>query len=328
MTALTVPPRKGNIAHRISECFFFDTFRYMSNGSCKKSGPRTFRRLAEELAALTLASNKEIVAYLKLCLAYITEDKSHGRTFPFKGEDEWISQVTKELGTAFTAKARAAQRTSILATQLAADETEDFIPLAVRTLPVHYLAPQNGHKPTARILLVVFHLREQWLSLTLLPLAPEWRETPLNELVSPKHSHSPIRPATINWARDELLKALGNPTPDRQRHITLHVQNGNDWLANALSDNHWTVVDDLPTLPPATEYLSVKQRWKSMPNPVLLKMHQADMQQKPLSTSLPDTRPEPATLRPKEKDALILALWDEVARLRQALGETSGSASD
>lgn len=113
--------------------------------------------------------------------------------------------------------------------------------------------------------------------------------------------------------------------------IIVHTQKGNDWLAKRLSENDWTVVDDLSTLPADQEFLSVKQHWKSMPKEIVLEAPLADTRQEPSSARLPDipeTLPDLATLRPKAKDALILALWNEVSRLRQTPGDTSGSASD
>lgn len=340
MNILSVPPRKHCVSHKKSECITIDSIR---NGTATRTAQgrrrRTFRRLAIELAALTLASNKEILATLTTCARFVTADSTAAPSLPFKGKEEWISQITQALGTGFSAKARAALRTAILTMdtptlherhgQLAAESAEAYVHLAVRTLPVSYLAPQHGHQSTARILVAVFHLREQRLSLALLPLAPEWRGTSLDDLVSPQHS--PLRPATISLAREALLATVGNLPPDRQQYIILHTQKGNDWLAKQLGDKDWTVVDDLPTLPVGQEFLSVKQHWKSMPRHIVLEALLADTCQKPSSPSLPDvpeTLPDLATLRPKAKEALILALWNELARLRQVLGETYDSASD
>ena len=217
MNILSVPPRKHCVSHKKSECITIDSIR---NGAATRTAQgrrrRTFRRLAIELAALTLASNKEILATLTTCARFVTADSTAAPSLPFKGKEEWISQITQALGTGFSAKARAALRTTILTMdtpilrerhgQLAAESPEAYVHLAVRTLPVCYLAPQHGHQSTSRILVAIFHLREQRLSLALLPLAPEWRGTSLDDLVSPQHS--PLRPATIALARAAVLAAL------------------------------------------------------------------------------------------------------------------------
>lgn len=340
MSILSIPPRKHRVSHKKSERVTIESIRNGAAARTAQSRRRwTFRQLATELAVLTLASNKEILANLKKCARYVTTDSTADPTLPFKGEDEWISQITQALGTGFSAKARAALRTTILTMdtpilrerhgQLAAESPEAYVHLAVRTLPVCYLAPQHGHQSTSRILVAIFHLREQRLSLALLPLAPEWRGTSLDDLVSPQHS--PLRPATIALARAAVLAAVGNVPPDHPQYIILHTQKGNDWLAKQLSDKEWTVVDDLPALPVGKEFLSVKQHWKSMPNHLVLAAPLADTRQKLSSARLPDipeTLPDLASLRPKAKDGLILALWNELARLRQVLGETYDSVSD
>lgn len=341
MATLKIERKKRQISHKKAECVSVELFRKSSPKSTTKSWRRrTFRRLAKELAALTLASNKEILVGLKKYAAYVKMGSNAGPTWPFKGEDEWVSQITKAFGTASSAKTRAALRTAILAMetptlrevhgQLAAESPEAYVHLGMRTLPISYRPPHSGRQATARILVAAFHLSEQRLSLVLLPLAPEWRRTSLDDLVAPQHS--PLRPATIALARAALLAAAGKKPTDPQHLIIVHTQKGNDWLAKKLSENDWTVVDDLPTLPADEEFLSVEQHWKSMPKEIVLEAPLADAtQKKPSSACLPDipeTLPDLATLRPKAKDALILALWNEVSRLRQAPSDTSSSASD
>lgn len=340
MSILSLPPRKHQVSHKKSECVTIESIRNFFAASTPRGGRRrTFRRLAMELAALTLASNQEILAGLKQYARYVTTNATTDPTLPFKGENEWISQITLALGKEFSAKERATRRTDILTMntpamrkqheQLAAESPETYVHLSVRALPICYLAPQHGHQSTARILIAAFHLREQRLSLALLSLAPERRGISLDDLVTSQDS--PLRPATISLARAALLAAAGNLPPDRQQYLIVHTQKGNDRLVRQLSDKDWTVVDDLPALPVGKEFFSVKQHWKSMPKHAVLEAPLADTRQKPPSPPLPDipeTLPDLATLRPKAKDALILALWNELASLRQTSGKTSDSTSD
>lgn len=281
----------------------------------EKVSHHCYRLIAPQLCALTLLPNAQLMQLIRVledCWSPLGDARSESRLPKSSAEKEWISHLIRSSGLdacLVQAKARAKKRKEIVGD--AANSSSDH--LALRAFPVRCLVPQNDYQERNYLLLVAFHLTQGWASVCLAKMEARWQGRSLLEFKSVVSRM--LAPRIRKAFMMQLHDALSASRDGQAQRVILHASEHEESLWKEGHQPGWEIVFDLPKLELNQDRLVIKCATRAH-----LKLARYQLLPFERSTQQPcrlDMLPRLDSLKSRDKDMLIQALWSELQDLRK-----------
>jgi hypothetical protein len=306
----------------------YDTFsvkltrKYLRNDDRVSPSKLCYRLIAPELCLLTLLPNQQLIQITNTIDKYSAfatkETESFTTNAEMKSEDgvskialkkEWMSRLLRsanQLGHLHDGMRRHLRRLEIFKPQQENwhEQHKSVEHLSLRAYPIRYLMPQRKGTSDNYVLVVAFHMTEEWFSAFVRHMQPVFQEQDIHHLngIEPKM----LPPKTWEELVDQLKQAIGHTTPSPSS-IILHVPTESK-LKEILANGPWEIKDDMPKEYSGPDRLVIRRMTSRKPR--LTKMQ--------LEPTIPKTLPNLSTLSEAKKDTLIRLLWDELKKVRES----------